>query len=315
MTAGPSPAVRCARSTVRWPRVLELVRFARGLGPTPDFSDEVAIAVGTGRHVTLTAEEAADPDSWVLCADGECHSALAALAEMVTDRAGTDDIPVSLGLQATHDLGPGMTWDCVTPDPYELALKVHLATYVFMDDPTTDRPCPRPPVVQVEWSEDRRIAGVRLRLPVEMGATTRPTPRRAATADAFVRWARGDRPPPAFADQVRLMFDGEQAFGNEAWLEPPYARSGFVGCSGLGFPDCGLDPFASVLRHDGPVGTTAGRAGCPAGGDVPPSFAESGDDVVTLASADAPSCDGWAVELWIGDDGAIYGLNQIGGVT
>jgi len=512
VTGGPAANVRCAEPPDTWQQALNLARFARGLGPAPDFPDEISIAAGEGRWVELTADEAADPESWVLCDDRACHSALAGLEEMLT-RPIESDGALAPYLVVTDDLPLNPAMDtfasCLTRDPFEQGLPYHAPTYVYVDNPIDGiRLCPTPPVLQIGWTENRHIASVRLRLdapdepsteegpnlvpsddqvpgligytqeeatelleargltvlvhnepdgcnvpgivtgstptvgstlltgervtirvtsPQQVvdcvgevpwsaiwdlvryarglepapqrvdvsgvpkdaldtlatlvtqswaGASPRlaaewafddgpcrdrawdvriwvqtqagasscswtsllvrtddkghvaeaqvestagglffsgPTPERQASADAFVAWARGDGPAPQFADRVRVMYGGGPAPGSTGWVDRPELRYLYSGCSGLGFPDCGLDPVAMIYRYQGQVVPTAGRSTCADGGEIPKRFAEAEQDVVRLEEPEPSSCRrAWAVELWIDEDGVIYGVNQAG---
>ena len=101
VTGGPAPNVRCAAPANTWQQVLDLARFARGLGGAA-FPGPVSIAVGEAEYVDLTAAEAADPANWVLCEDGECHSALAALAQILTTPQEMDDFYAQTFLVVTE---------------------------------------------------------------------------------------------------------------------------------------------------------------------------------------------------------------------
>ena len=139
---------------------------------------------------------------------------------------------------------------------------------------------------------------------------------RLSSARRFVSWARGDGPAPAFADRVRVMYGGGPAFGSTGWTDDPADRNTYSGCSGLGFPDCGLDPVGILARYHGHVVPTPGRSVCADGGAVPQRFADAPEDVVRLEEPEPASCaHAWAVELWIDADGQIYGVNQAGSYT
>lgn len=311
VTAGPPPAARCAVGAL--PQAIELVRFARGLGPVPELAAPVAVAAGEDGHVELTPEQAADPTAWTVCDGEECHSPLAALAEMSTRPVALGDEPVSTWLVVTHDLGtPDDGSTCLTPDPYELGLRYHRPTYLHLGYPRDGASiCPEAPVLQIDWSEDHEIASVRLRLPVADADITEPELEagleRLAAARQFASWARGEGAAPDFADRVRHFSPGF----SPRWREDPQVREGWSGCSGLGFPDCGLDPVATIARYDGRVVPAAGRSTCPAGEDVPPAFPDA--DVVRLSEPEPATCrDAWAVELWIDMSGEIYGVRQLG---
>lgn len=303
VTAGPAPNVRCAAVPDTWQQVFDLVRFARGLGPAPDFPDEVSIAMGEGEWTFLSAAEAKDPDNWILCVDGECHSALAALAETLT------------GPRRFLAVEDGIAGPCQLP--HGQGLPYHLPSYVYGYEPTDGIFCPPLPILEVGWAENWRIASVELHLEYEEQALDTEELElsldRASAAERFVTWARGEGPAPEFADRVRVMFSGGGAFGHTGWTDEPESRTSYSGCSGLGFPDCGIDQVALLVRYRGPVVPTAGRSTCADGGEVPERFAAAEDDVVRLEEPEPASCrSAWAVELWIDEDGVIYGVNQAG---
>lgn len=311
MSAGQPPAARCVETPERTSRAIELIRFARGIGPAPAFADDVHLYAGTGEPVRLTAAEAADPDAWVLCAEGECHSALAALEEMVTRPwpAGSGFLSPSL---VVARWGPDR---CpLTPDPYEHGLRrtapttIHVATSI--DGVGI---CPHTPVVQVEGTGGE-IGVVGIRWPEgqeEAEDSGSPDPDRAAAAEAFVAWARGEGPPPEFAEEVRLL-DADLLWDTlsdeEARDEPRWAM-----CSGRAPDACAVDARKVVDRHDGPVVQTGERASMCVErfGDLPADLAAAVDtDLVRLDQPEPRGCrDAWAVELWIDGEGQIYAAN------
>ncbi len=174
-------------------------------------------------------------------------------------------------------------------------------------------PCPATSLL-LRFDQHARLVAVELEEEVlateELGASLDRLPE----AERFVAWARGDGPAPEFADRVRVMFDGGGAFGSTGWAEDPDNPLAYGGCSGLGFPECRLNPVGVVYRHQGPVVASAGRSTCADGGEVPQRFAEAEEDIVRLEEPEPGDCThAWAVELWINQDGVIYGVNQAGG--
>jgi hypothetical protein len=325
VTGGPAPNVRCRPPSPTWQQVFDLARFARGFGPPPAFPNGVSIAVGEGEYVELTAEEAADPERWVLCDDGECHSALAALEQILTEPVPMDRYFPSTSIVLTDNLeiqaiGPEPL--CLTPDPLaELdVFKYHLATYVYVDYPKDFISlCPPPPVVQVEWTEDYRIASVRLRLAVESETIDEEELEgnldRFSAAERFATWARGDGPAPEFADRVRVLQGGAPPFGAPTWLRDPTERSSYSMCSGLPPGSCAIDPIYQLDHYDGSVVPATGRALCVEGtDDLPPYLAaQASEDLIRLTKPEPPTCQqDLPVELWIDDDGVIYAVNLAG---
>lgn len=319
VTGGPGPAVRCAEPENTWQQVFDLARFARGLGPAPGFPGEVSIAVGEGEHVELTTAQARDPESWVVCDGGECHSPLAALAMILTRPEEMDGFFASTYLTVTDDLvvpTAGGNPPCLTGDPYSNGLPYHAPTHVYVDYPMDfTRLCPPPPVLQIGWSEDHRIASVRLRLARGETApepSSEPTVLQREAADAFVAWASGDGPAPEFADRVRLLQDGGPPFGAPEWLDDPAERTAYSMCSGAPPGACGADPTFAIEHHDGEVVAARGRAYCRQGTrDLPPALAETvPTDLVRLTVPEPRSCDqDLPVEIWVDDEGAIYAVN------
>ena len=172
-------------------------------------------------------------------------------------------------------------------------------------------PCP-PTSIFLRFDQRARLTAVELIDDAHPPGPADPSILRPMAADAFIAWARGNGPAPKFADRVRVMYGGGGAFGSTGWVDDPEDRSLYAGCSGLGFPDCGLDPVALLVRHQGQVGAGAGRSSCVDGGEVPERFAEAEEDVFHIELPEHCS-DAWAVELWIDEDGVVYGVNQAGG--
>ncbi|WP_425454048.1 hypothetical protein [Nocardioides immobilis] len=154
VTGGPPPAARCVEPTGTWQQVFDLVRFARGLGPTPDLAGDVALSVGEDSPVRLSPAEAEDPDNWVICGDDQCHSALAALEETLT---------APRRFLAVDEGSPRLCRFAEAPG--DQALSEHGPSYVYGDEPTDGVFCPPLPVLQVGWTGDWRIASIRLRPP------------------------------------------------------------------------------------------------------------------------------------------------------
>jgi len=292
----------------------DLIRFARGLGGAPRFAEELTLYAGDSEPRRLTAADAVDPDNWTVCDASACHSALRGIQQVVSQ-----PWPLTSGEFAT----PYFNWSTTiqdaeacgySPDPvggrHKWVVWVHVE--VGMNDW-----CRPPMQVQIHFDDSGAISAVGLRIrpgynddPAEIAAVSAS---REAAAEAFVAWARGKGPAPEFADRVRVMYGGGGAFGSTGWVEDPETRSAYGGCSGLGFPDCPVDPVALLVRYDGPVVPTAGRSTCADGGEVPTRFAAAEQDVVRLEEPEPASCrSAWAVELWIDEGGVIYGVNQAG---
>lgn len=166
--------------------------------------------------------------------------------------------------------------------------------------------CPRPPVVQVDLDDRGRITGLELRGELSALADLTMLPEvataRRASADRFIRWARTGEDPPPFADRVRRLSGGF----SPPWIDEPADRSLWSGCSGLGFPDCGIDPVASVYRSRGDLDVVAGVPPCPGTELLSGRWADEGD--VVRISGPGFTCDDWSVLLWIDEGGVIYGV-------
>ncbi len=308
---GLYPGLHCG-DVDQWRATWDLVRFARGLAGAPAFADEVTVAAGEDPGETLTADEAADPDRWTVCARGECHSALLAIAGMVTRSEQLDDEFLIRFPEVTDD-PRGVGDECVTPDPHEKGLREHLPTYFWVTHPTGGGQLCVGAVVQIDWTEDFRIAGVRLRLPLDPAASaiTPADDQRTAIAEAFVAWARGEGPPPAFADDVRYLVGGEPPFGAPTRVADPTDRGSWAACSGLPAGQCGLDPLYVLDHYQRDVVVTRARAGCHEVEGMPDHLAAGVEtDLVSLSGPDPSPCrDDLGIHLWIDDAGAIYGLN------
>ncbi len=129
---------------------------------------------------------------------------------------------------------------------------------------------------------------------------------REESAEWFVAWARGEGPAPKFAARVRLVGSGF----HPAWLDEPENRTTYAGCSGLGFPDCGIDPVAAIYHAEGRIRALDGAA-CASGRGLPRWLADAAADQVRLALPTDTGCDALVV-LWIDPDGVIYGVSQVG---
>lgn len=231
------------------------------------------------------------------CADTACEEALPTLAELAS---GPDRLQIADG----YDDGDLRCLEVGrAPAPGARRYLVHAGWQTGM----LTGVCPRPPVIQVDVAGGRVVA-VRVRGPLpdtaDLAMLPSPAPPRRATALQFVRWARTGEDPPAFASRVRNLTPG---FG-VAWNDRPTDRSTWSGCSGLGFPDCGLDPVAAAYRSKGAVELATGIPPCSGSvGGQPEAFASKEGDVVRV-SAPGFACDGWFVLLWIDGDGVIYGV-------
>lgn len=278
-------------------RALGLLRFARGWADVPRLAPRVALSVDGGAAVEVAGADLRDPEApaWTLCEDGggPCHAAPALLRELAT--------------RTPVDLGPGARLPAVRvgrgapgcgPD--------EVLGFVTVDRGNGSAACPRE---AVWWTTDDegRIDAVRMTV-LPPDPQVAPDRVRAAAAGRFVAWARGTGPAPAFADRVRNMLGGQDHFGAPRWNDRPDDRGSWAGCSGLGFPDCGIDPIATILHFTGDVAAAAGRAACGTGSPLPARYATATDDIVRLFPRGA-RCEGWLVELWIDARGEVYGVN------
>lgn len=140
-----------------------------------------------------------------------------------------------------------------------------------------------------------------------------PTAARAKSARQFLAWARGKDDVPRFADRVRNFLAGFSS----PWNDVPEERYSWAGCSGLGYPDCGVDPLGALYQEKRGMVAAAGPATCSWRRDssdapVPKRFTQAGDDIVRLQVKDIVGCDdGALVELWIRPDGEIYGVRLV----
>lgn len=228
-----------------------------------------------------------------VCGNGDCAAVLATLAELSTR-------PERLEV-AEYDEAD---LRCLEGGPALPAGQRRFSVHVAWQAARSTGVCPRPPLVQVDVAGDR-IAAVRVRgpLPASAESTTvaEPSAARSAAARQFVRWARTGEAPPPFATRVHNRTPG---FVTE-WNDQPADRTTWSGCSGLGFPGCLLDPVAAAYHSRGAVEVATGTPPC--GGSAADSLDASAGDVVRV-SAPGFACDGWAVLLWMHDDGVIYAV-------
>lgn len=152
-----------------------------------------------------------------------------------------------------------------------------------------------------------------------VGTPVPPSAFRRESADQFVAWARGEGDPPDFADSVRNLGPG---FVGDPNTEPE-SREYWSGCSGRGFPACGVDPIASLLHDPSEIIALAGRVQCPWSDQptldpftgrpsgLPARFLkpEAEADAVRLQPVGAAGCsEGTLINLWIHPDGEIYAV-------
>lgn len=292
-----------------WQSTWALARFARGLAGPPDLAEQVRLSVVEGGEavgsVTMSGDDLADRWAWTACGTDGCHSVLGGFAAMLSDPAtwpypGTPSLVAEQGGRCLPDGSLG-SW----------------SLHVWVEVPTDGVFCPSTSLL-IGTDDHGDVDAVELHLPgaSEGSDITEPelddSLERLSAAQRFVGWARGGSPAPAFAEEVRHLNGGLAP----AWNEEPERRDGWSGCSGLGFPDCEIDPVAAIARYDGHVVATRGRSTCPDGGSVPEEYASAADDVVRLGEPEPASCGtAWAVELWIDEDGEIYAVNQAGSPT
>lgn len=284
-----------------WPDAWRLLRFARGLGPLPDLADRVRLAFSapgqSNPSVTVDSTELADPKSaaWTVCDGATCHAVPALLRDLATRTWMRGGQAVSPGLLTVNG-------DCPGTHSY------------FILTVAAGRPaCPG---LSVFWTYDseRRIDLISM---VLEGASTAPieapTAAREKSAQRFLAWARGKDDVPRFADRVRNFLGGFA----QPWNDSPEVRWGWAGCSGLGYPDCGIDPLGTLFQEKRAMVAAAGPATCSWRTDaaetpLPAPFAQAGDDIVRLQVKDMVGCDdGAVVELWIRADGEIYGVRLV----
>jgi hypothetical protein len=304
--------------------VWKLIRFARGLEAAPDFTPELTLSVRDGETRTITGDEAVDPQNWTICDANACHSALAAVTEMVSRPSYGAAVPgwrYSSPYLMVQDLSIGSDepWTCPLSGQAGATPEWEGSFAIYLDPPDSIAGCESvtPPVVGVRL-ERGAIAEVALLATraADADLVDRAEAERDAqleeTAAAFVAWARGEGPAPEFADRVRLLQGGSPPFGAQTWLRDPTDRWLYSMCSGLPPGRCGMDPIYQLDHYEGPVVPARGRALCVEGtADLPPYLADRAtEDLVRLTKPEPPTCEqDLPVELWIDDDGLIYAVN------
>lgn len=231
-----------------------------------------------------------------VCGNGDCTAVLTTLAELATR-------PERLEVTEYDEAD----LRCLEGAPALPAGQRRFSVHVSWVATRSTGVCPRPPLVQVDVAGDR-IAAVRVRGPLPASAepttVSEPSAPRRAAARQFVRWARTGENPPPFATRVHNRTPG---FVTE-WNDDPADRTTWSGCSGFGFPDCLLDPVAAAYHSRGAVEVATGTPPCGGGAaSAGPSDASASD--VVRVSAPGFACDGWAVLLWMQDDGVIYAVS------
>ncbi|KRB78586.1 hypothetical protein ASE01_04840 [Nocardioides sp. Root190] len=293
-TAPPAGLCAVGHRTQSW----ELLRFARGLGAPPPLAARVELSIAGGPRVSTDGSALADPeaDAWTVC-DEECHAAPALLRELATRTWRLDGQVVGARVLSSSavDCGGVQGGNVMTVGAGVTA-------------------CPG---VGLWWSVDERglIDAIAMSLHEDAGDVpvpqVAPTPARRASAERFLDWARTGSTPPDFADRVRNFVPGFAP----PWNENPSSRSGWSGCSGLGFPDCGIDPVAAVLQEKRPMVAAAGAVVCAwtsAAERALPARFDVADDVVRLQVEGVTGCgDGAVVELWIDETGTIYAARLV----
>jgi hypothetical protein len=176
-----------------------LLRFALQVAQAPHFADTVTLYPGRGEPVVLTAAEARDPANWNVCAGDLCGSALSILASAAT-RPG----PAGTAAPILEMREQPRSFNRADPCMNGADIGGNSTHYGISIGPPMDgiAICPQ---VTVQYTRTGLLEAVAIPLfPTEEEPSAPATPA-AATAEAFVAWARGSGQPPAFAGDVRYL--------------------------------------------------------------------------------------------------------------
>lgn len=166
--------------------------------------------------------------------------------------------------------------------------------------------------VRVEYDAQGRITSARL--VHQQGEETdprEPSVLQLPLARHFVKWARGQAGPPAFAEDVTQIYRDHvlgvvprtRARSRSAWEQHI--------CSGFPPSQCGFNPLAVITDDPRGIEVTRRRSDCTdPEADLPGDLASAVADVVEIRPKSPRACaDTWAIELWTNADGLIYAVN------
>ncbi|MEZ0577127.1 PASTA domain-containing protein [Nocardioides sp. MH1] len=314
---GPIMAACRASGAVVW----DLVRFAQGLAGPPALAPEVELSLRGAATSTLSAADAADPSRWTVCDDEACHSALAAITEMLT-RPSYGGVPSGfvygspyLTVQDLRWPGASMPWTCFDQDGADATRTWDYAVYLRPAD-AADCDGVTPPVLGIRLVRGAvaEVSILATRTAADDEADQEAGAHDAAaeaTATAFVAWARGGGPAPRFADEVRVMLGGYEA--RDPMTDPADRDAWRLACPPTMSAPCPRSALDVLDAYDGPVVQSPTLAsGCSAHpGALPKELRLAAEqDVVRLDQPEPRGCaDAWSVELWIDDAGAIYAVD------
>lgn len=274
-----------------------LVDLARsGTTEGTRFAPQVDLTLGDTTE-TITAEEAADPDSWTVCDGDDCRSALAEIDRVASTPVLMNGVPYEQDPYLTYREAGARTWRFDIAVPTDGPDIVDLVT-VTLDD-------------------DGRISAVDLTEPRPVTSDVAPgvAPSAAAVADQLVAFARGTGGPPPLADRVGLYHNDLlfRRLSRRTLASPAYWV--YTSCP----PDspcispAGISPLRTLAALDGPAAMSPTPSTCP----PHPVTSELDLEYLTLVRLDEPepaSCDAaWAVEVYVDTDGRIATVNLLTG--
>lgn len=289
---GQPPAPATSPTDRRVEAASEFVAWVRGEGDAPAFADRVRLLDDGGAPFGTSTwiEEPTERWFWSMCSGvtpGDCGIDPTYVIEHHEGKV----VPArgrALCVEGTGDL-PSYLADAAEEDLVRLA----------EPEPAS---CREDLPVELWINADGEIYAVNL-------AAIDPD-RRIRAARAFVRWARGTGPAPAFAPEVRELYYGSEW----ASIEEPTDRGAWRHrCPRFMSAPCPQSALDAIVGHPGEVAVSTTRArGCGArpGLTSKDLKAAVATDLVRIDEPEPGDCsEQWSVELWIGDAGEIYAVN------
>lgn len=288
---GQPPAPATSPTDRRVDAASEFVAWARGEGEAPAFADRVRLLDDGGAPFGTSTwiEEPTERWFWSMCSGvtpGDCGIDPTYVIEHHEGKV----VPArgrALCVEGTGDL-PSYLADAAEEDLVRLA----------EPEPAS---CREDLPVELWINADGEIYAVNL-------AAVDPD-RRIRAARAFVRWARGTGPAPAFAAPLRVLSHGSPF---ASFAAPAHRRSWRLQCPRFMSHPCPQSAVDALTTYAGEIAVSMERAhGCGARPGLSPSdLKAAASDLLRIHAPRAETCaERWSVELWIDAAGEIYAVN------
>ena len=303
-----APDAFCVVSDLGW----QLLAFADDRGPAPELADTVHLYYPSRGPVTITREQAADPETWRMCRDGAtCPSFLARLSEAAHRFYPTEVDGRTVYKSPSFSIGSAPCRIASTPAELRGSAMTNVEVV-----PPGDKHCGEDFGLEVYVDGDGAISAVVFRsgprIPIGTPLEGEPTSIEdlAHQFDAFAR-GHGDLPP--IGDEVDLYVGN--AFTGFVTKDSATDRKAWATCTEIGTyagRDCPFSPL-EVLRD---------RGGSVAVVDNPDTtclatflHAEpriGSDSVAIVPTRTPPGCVGqFAVQLFVNDDGELIAVDLL----